>query len=356
MDKPQDKPQSKPQILIDERTPVSMTAEHFDKKRPQEVRRFELPDGPDAPLQLEVRVRTQGVTGVPGKACAVFFNIEYETGEVFWDTFCCPDTGSTPWHWLSCHVLARGPVRCVEMHVTLQGRGTIEVDHVRVQAIELPVDDADVHIAVVGDSTDMTCYLPHDLRLTRRFELLLRDHFSDHRIDVHNLAEGGDYLKRLVDTGRLERELAALTRCDIVMLRYGLNDAPQKIEPAAFAQQLETAIQIIRKRFINATIVLSTTIPPLGDPYAQPTIEVAAKHKLPLIRIDELIRTRSATCDYDWHYSQSSMIGRRRAEPNPEDPTGLKGDLHPNAYGSQMIAECYFEHIEPIVAGLLGGK
>lgn len=345
-----------PQILVDAHTPVTMTAAHFDAKRAHVVHRFELPDGPDAALQLEVRVRTQGVTGVPGKACAVFFNVEYETGPIFWDTYCNPDTGSTSWRWLSCEVMARGPVRCVELHVCLAGKGTIEIDHVRVQTIEPPADDADLHIAIFGDSTDMTCYLPHDLRLTRQFELLLRDRFSDHRIDVHGLAEGGEYLKRLLDTGRLERELAALTRCDIVMIRYGLNDAPQKIEAAAFAEQLEKAVQIIRKRFAAATIVLSTTIPPLGDLYALPTLETAAKLGLPLIRIDEMMRTRSAAIDHDWHISPTSMIGRRHDQPNPQDPTGLKGDLHPNAYGSQMIAECYFEHLEPIVAGLLSKK
>jgi len=349
-------PHTKPQILVDEHTPITLTAEQFEAKRPHAVHRFELPDGPDAPLQIEVRIRTRGVTGVPGKACAVFFNVEYATGPVFWDTFCFPDTGSTSWRWFSSEVMARGPVRCVEMHVCLQGKGTIEVDHVRVQVIEPPVDDADLHIAILGDSTDMTCNLPHDLRLSRRFELLLRDRFSDHRIDVHNFAEGGDYLKRVLDTGRLERELSALSRCDIVMIRYGLNDAPQKIEPAAFEEQLETAIQKIGQLFPTATVVLSTTIPPLGDPYAQPTITIAKKHQLPLIRIDEMIRTRSVTGDYDWHNGPTSMIGRRRDEPNQEDPTGLKGDLHPNAYGSQMIAECYFQHLEPIVAGLLEGK
>lgn len=206
----------KPQILVDAQTPITMTASHGDAKRPQTIHRFELPDGPDAPLQLEVHVRTLGVTGVPGKACAIFFNIEYANGPIFWDTYCYPDTGSTPWHWLSCDVLARGPVRCVELHVCLQGKGTIQIDHVRVQAIEPVPDDADLHIAIFGDSTDMTCYLPHDLRLTRRFELLLRDRFADHRIDVHGMAEGGDYLKRLLDTGRLERELSVLKRCDKV--------------------------------------------------------------------------------------------------------------------------------------------
>ncbi|MBI4026950.1 MAG: hypothetical protein HY360_18335 [Verrucomicrobia bacterium] len=35
---------------------------------------------------------------------------------------------------------------------------------------------------------------------------------------------------------------------------------------------------------------------------------------------------------------------------------GLKGDLHPNAYGSQMIAELYIEQLEPIVAGLLESR
>lgn len=340
-------------VLVDETVNILMTADSRDDKRPHVKQRFELPDGPDTALRLSVKVRTQSMPGVPGKACAVFFNIEYASGPVFWDTFCYPDTGTTPWRWMTCDVMARGPVRCAELHVSLQGTGTIEVSHVRVEAIELPADDDHFHIAVFGDSTDMTCYLPHDLRLTRKLELLLRDRFSDELIKVHNMAEGGDYLGRFLESGRLERELSALKRCDLAMVRYGLNDAPRKVEPAVFATQLETVCQIIGKRFPDATIVLSTTIPALGDPYAQPTIETGKKLGLQVIPINEMMRTRSAAGDCDWHNSPTSMIGMRRDKTPADDPTGLKGDLHPNAHGSQMIAECYAQHLEPVLAKLL---
>src|SRR5262249_52987457 len=158
----------------------------------------------------------------------------YDAGPIFWDTFLYPDTGTTPWRTLSCDVRARGVLRVVELHVRLHQRGRLLMRNLRVEAINPWGDDADVTVAVFGDSTDMTCYLPTEHRLIRRLELLLRDRFPDHRVDVHCFAEGGEFLQRLIETGRLERELRTLSRCDVAMIRYGLNDIGKKIEPAQF--------------------------------------------------------------------------------------------------------------------------
>jgi len=315
------------------------------------IRRF--PVTGNFPLRISAEVRTEGVTGVPGSDCAVFFNVEYVEGPVFWDTFLYPDTGTTPWRTLSCEVRARGALRTIEMHIRFRQRGKLGVRNLRIETIKPWRDDADVVVAVFGDSTDMTCYLPTEHRLTRRLELLLRDRFPDRRIDVHGLAEGGEYLQRLIESGRLDRELRALPRCDVTMLRYGLNDVGKKIDPLVFGTQLHTACDIIYKSFPRTQIVLSTTIPDNVQAFDQQTLAVAAARKLPVIRLDEWLLKRSAAGDWDWHNGPGHYLGRRRSQNPPDNPTGLNGDKHPNAYGAQMIAEWYFERLEPIVAELL---
>ena len=337
---------------------VDLSNPQADLAKADWVRRIELTNPTRGPIRISVDARTDGVTGLAGAMCMVFFNVLYSDGPVFWDAFVYPEPGSTPWRTLSCDVFPRGEVRAVEMHVRFKAKGWLRLRNVRVQAIEPWPDDAEVLVAIFGDSTDMTNYLPHEHRLGRRLELLLRDRFADRRVDVHCLAEGGEFVKRLVESGRLARELGALPRCDVALIRYGLNDAGQKIEPTAFGDQLHAACEMILGRFPRARLVLSTTIPGANaDVYDRRTQALAEARGLPLIRLDEFLRQRSAAGDSDWHHQPGSRVGRRRTGPNPPgNEDGLGGDKHPNAYGAQMIAEHYFEHLEPIVAELLKAK
>jgi len=340
-------------VLVELPEEVKLVNASADEKRPDHLRRFPIAGSVNRPLRISAEVRTEGVTGAPGIGCSIFFNLEYADGPIFWDTFLYPDTGTTPWRRLSCEVRARGVLRVIELHVRLHQKGKLSMRNLRVETMEPWSDDADVTVAMFGDSTDMTCYLPTEHRLSRRLELLLRDRFTDHRVDVHCFAEGGETVQRLIEEGHLEQELRALSRCDVAMIRYGLNDLGRKKDPTTFGEQLHSACDIILKRFPNTKIILSTTIPPNTAAYDQKTLTVAQARKLSVIRVDELIRQRSADGDWDWHHEPRSRIGRRRTLNPPDNPTGLKGDLHPNAYGSQIIAELYFESLEPIVASLL---
>jgi lysophospholipase L1-like esterase len=340
-------------MLVETRTVIDLQNIAQDRARKDEIRRFEIAPGATGPLRISAEVCTEGVTGPPGGACMVFFNIEYAQGPVFWDTFLYPDPGSTPWRLLSCEVRSRGEVRAVEMHIRFHARGRLLLRNLQIEAIEPWIDDAECVVAIFGDSTDMTNYLPTPLRLGTRLEELLRDRFADRRVDVHCLAEGGEYLRRLLESGRLERELQALPRCDIAMIRYGLNDRSQKVAPEDFKRQLHAACATIRERFPAARIVLSTTIPPHSADYDAQTMAVAEELNLPLIRLDDYIRRRSAAGESDWHDQPGSRIGHHREANPPGNADGLSGDTHPNALGAQMIAEFYFDQLEPIVAAIL---
>lgn len=314
------------------------------------VMRFEIPEGQAGPLRLSAEVCTEGVPGLPGADCMIFFNIEYAQGPIFWDAFLYPDTGSTPWRLLSCEVRDRGAVRAVELHIRFRVRGSLMLRNLKVETIPPWVDDAECVVAIFGDSTDMTNYLPTPLRLGTRLESLLRDRFADRRIDVHCLAEGGEFLQRLVESGRLERELRVLPRCDVALIRFGLNDESKGIDPENFRQQLYTACATIWQPFPDAKVVLATTIPPKATAYNTQTCAVATDLNLPLIRLDDYIRQRTIAGEHDWHDQPGSRIGRSRGANASVHEDGLSGDIHPNAWGAQMIAECYFEQLEAIVA------
>lgn len=342
-------------LLAESAEVFEIRGDKFDADRPDLIHRFDIEQDWTGPIRISAELCSEGIAGVPGRSSFVFFNIEYESGPVFWDTFLYPDTGTTPWQSMSTHSFARGKVKTVELHMRMPAKGKLRLRNLRIEGVEPWAADADVSIAVFGDSTDQTTYIPQDLRLTHRLELLLRDRFCDNLIDVHCLAEGGEFLKRLIDSGRLARELDAIRSCDIATIRFGLNDVPQNISDEDFAKQLHFTCNMIAEKYPKARIVLATTIPPKGDGYSLVTAAVAKARGLDLIELNSFLREKSAAGEADWHNKPGSFIGRSGVA-NPADPTGLKGDLHPNALGSQMIAECYYDYLEPIVADVIKSK
>jgi lysophospholipase L1-like esterase len=332
---------------------VELVNEQADSKRVDFIKRLEVAVPADVPVRISAEIKCEGVTGVQGLGSAVFFNLEYSQGPIFWDTFLYPETGTTAWRTVSIDVRKRGPLAVAEMHIRHHHKGKLSVRNVTVEALEPWKDDSEVTVLVFGDSTDMVCYLPHEHRLTKRLEMLLRDRFDAHRIDVHGLAEGGETLLRVIDTGRFERELRVFPSVEIVMIRYGLNDINKGVDPKTFGELLYKARDIVAKVHPKAKIVLSTTIPMKTEAYDAEAIKAGAAMGLLVQRLDEMVTQRSAAGDSDWHHQTLGHVGRRRTK-NPEgNPTGLLGDLHPNAYGAQMIAEFYFENLEPVVAEMV---
>jgi lysophospholipase L1-like esterase len=333
---------------------VELVNEKADAKRADFIKRLEVAKPADVAVRITAEIKCEGVTGVQGLGSAVFFNLEYTQGPIFWDTFLYPETGTTAWRTISIDVRRRGSLAVAEMHIRHHHKGKISVRNVRVEALEMPVDDAQVTVLVFGDSTDMVCYLPHEHRLTRRLELLLRDRFDGSRIDVHGLAEGGETLPRVIETGRFERELTVFPSVEIVMIRYGLNDVNKGVEPKVFGEMLCKARELVAKVHPKAKVVLSTTIPMRTEAFDAEVIKAGEAMGLLVQRLDEMITQRSAAGDWDWHHQALGHVGRRRTK-NPEgNPTGLVGDLHPNAYGAQMIAEFYFENLEGMVGEMVG--
>ena len=306
------------------------------------------------PLRISARIKTEKVTGPTGRNLLIVTNIHYEKTPVFWDTILYPQTGTHPWQHCERYVRPRLPIKSLEIHFRLTDTaGQAWFRDFIVEEVPEWLDDEECTVAMLGDSTDMGSYIEDHLRLHRHLEMLLRDRFPDKAVSVRNLSESGDYLKKLLESGRLERELDTLARCDLMIIRYGLNDQGHQIPPADFKKQLQQTCDTVLRRFPNTQIVLATTIPPSAPRMNEATRALAAEREYPLVDIEEFLTKQAGLGNSNWHTGLRTRVGFPMNENPKDNPTGLKGDQHPNIHGSRLIAEQEYRTIEPIVERIL---
>ena len=298
-------------------------------------------------------VRTRGVQGVRGSNFLVVTNLTYPATPIFWYTILYPQTGTHPWQYVEKLVRSRLPIQKIDMTFRLRAVGEAWFRDFKVEEVPSWREDADLVVATLGDSTGVMAYMPDEYTVWYQLENLLRDRFADHHVRVRCLAESGEYLKRLLASGRLDRELATLGRCDVMVIRYGLNDCGKRVPPPEFKQQFLDVCTRVKKRFPKVRIVPATTIPPSADVYDVVTRELALERGLPIIDLNAFLRREATRGNGNWHTGPGQEVGYRTEKNPAKDPSGLRGNKHPNAYGAALIAAEKFRVLEPIVAELL---
>ena len=348
---------AEPEILFQQKDELLKVCNGVTEEVADTVIRVELKPSRVAALRISGEVKTTGVTGPTGDSLLIITNVYFEKSPVFWDTVLFPDTGTHPWQHVECYVRPREPITSFELHFRLTKTiGKASFRNFRVETVEPWDENADLSVTILGDSTDMVSYIEEPYRIRRRLELLLRDRFPAKNISVYNIAESGDYLKQLLSKGRLERELATLPRCDIMIIRYGLNDLGNKTTPEEFKTLLSDACDRILKRFPTTRIMISTTIPPHAGVLDNSARVVARERGYPLVELAEFLEQEAKQGNGNWHTGPGRKVGFRTTANPADDPTGLKGNKHPNIYGSKLIAEKLYQTIEPVSCEILRQK
>lgn len=108
--------------------------------------------------------------------------------------------------------------------------------------------------------------------------------------NVINLGLSGEYIRRLLDTGRYDREIAPKPGVDYIFIRYGLNDLVRRENFAEnFTKDYSELIARLRKDHPAATLIVMTVIPYMdAEKSAQINAlnrQVAEDEKLPLFDI-----------------------------------------------------------------------
>lgn len=230
------------------------------------------------------------------------------------------------------------------------------------------IEASDAHQKVVvvhfGDSTCITSYLPNDQRVEAVLNHRLSAFYKHQKIVNHNVAAGGDYVRRFLDSGRYEKVVKDTIRhIDIALIRYGHNDQ-KHCEPIEFKRHLEEFCDLLSKDYPGLRIVLETNtwVDPehhATDPTTSVQLnkrmnstwevvrQVAIEQEYPLVEIYERKKRETETGNWDQRIrnQQLSMekFGTRILDGSKDeemkDVAGWFSDNHPNANGVKIIAD-----------------
>jgi lysophospholipase L1-like esterase len=123
-----------------------------------------------------------------------------------------------------------------------------------------------LQILLLGDSTTEGS-IPRKLNpegphLETVIETLLAAEGDLPATHVINSGVSGEFIRRLIDSGRYERDAAKLPGLDYIFIRYGINDRARREDfPVNFPKDFEELLGLLRRDHPAAKIILMTVIP-----------------------------------------------------------------------------------------------
>lgn len=131
-----------------------------------------------------------------------------------------------------------------------------------------------LQILLLGDSTTEGSiprrHVPQGPHLEDVIRELLAAETDLPPANVINLGLSGEYIRRLLDSGRYDKLAAKLPGIDYVLIRYGLNDRAYRENLAEnFPKDYHELIGRIRTDHSHATIIVTTVIPYLNEAESQ---------------------------------------------------------------------------------------
>ncbi len=161
-------------------------------------------------------------------------------------------------------------------------------------AVDKPKSPPPIRVLLLGDSTCIgsVCRTvePHADHLEQVIEKLLAAEKDLPPVQVINKGRDGEFIRRLLTSGRYDREIGPLKDIDFVFVRYGPNDKHNLTDfPHQFPDDIRALLGRLRKDYPKASLILMTMIPLYGDKGDHEVNDlvyaVAAEQKLPVCDI-----------------------------------------------------------------------
>jgi lysophospholipase L1-like esterase len=151
-----------------------------------------------------------------------------------------------------------------------------------------------VQILLLGDSTTEGSIPRRHVPKGPHLEDVIRELLAEEKdlppTNVINLGLSGEYVQRLLDSGRYDKLVPQLPGIDYVLIRYGLNDvARRKNFDENFVPDYRKLIAKLRKDHPQAELIVMTVIPYVNETESKRINDlnaaVAEAEKLPLFDI-----------------------------------------------------------------------
>lgn len=248
--------------------------------------------------------------------------------------------------------------------------------------------DGKLQILILGDSTAEGSiprkHVPEGPHLEDVIRLLLAAEGDLPPCNVINLGLSGEFIQRLVASGRYDKLASKLPGLDYIFIRYGLNDAAKREHfNENFPKDFHDLLARLRKDHPAAALIPMTVIP-FSDAKGSERInalvrKVAAEEKLLLFDIypryaAELERGPNmlnyrrfplAKIPKKYHEFVKPFVCMKNKEPMVEvmdnrldahfgNLPGWYGDRHPNLAGYHVIGDETAKFLAPLIRAKLG--
>lgn len=240
-----------------------------------------------------------------------------------------------------------------------------------------------VRILLLGDSTTEASIpkkiQPEEPQFEDTLRILLALEKDQPPTDVINLGLSGEFIRRLLDSGRYDKQVATQPDADYIFIRYGINDQAKREKwETNFAADYHELIARLRKDHPTAMLVPMTVIP-FGDADKNAQVnaqiqKIAAEEKLTLFDIYPAYAEKLKEAPNGLNYRRYSLakipdelkpLATPYLQMEASDPKvvvmdnrldailghlpGWYGDRHPNLAGYHVIASETAKWLAPIL-------
>lgn len=239
-----------------------------------------------------------------------------------------------------------------------------------------------VQILLLGDSTTEGSVPRRHVPMGPHLEDVVRELLAEEKdlppTNVINLGLSGEYVRRLLDSGRYDQLVPKLPGIDFVLIRYGLNDIARRENfDENFLKDYQELIERLRKDLPQASLIVMTVIPYLDQSGSSRinnlNAQVARSANLPLFdiypRYAEELKQGPNMLNYR-RYPLEKVPDNRRTFVKPfvvdgKNPSvevldnrldahfghlpGWFSDRHPNLAGYHVIGDETAKYLAPLI-------
>lgn len=240
-----------------------------------------------------------------------------------------------------------------------------------------------LQVLLLGDSTTEASIpkilAPEEPQLEDALRILLVAQGDLPATDVYNLGLSGEYVRRLLDSGRYDRDVATKPSADFIFIRYGINDRSKREGFSEnFPKDFHELISRLRKDHPKAVIIPMSVIPyqpdsdnstvnslvkQVADDEGLPFFDIHPRYseelkkgpnmlnyrRIALSKIPENLRPMVKPYVRALGAEPHVLVLDNRLDAHLGQVQGWYSDRHPNLAGYQVIASETVRFLAPLI-------